>query len=66
MSYDIFGLDISMCFANNCPLKKECIRYLAKPEKYQRYFTTSPYQDGKCDCFRDYSGYNKNGYEKNF
>lgn len=59
MNYEIFGLDITMCFGDNCPLKKKCIRYLAKTEKYQSYFTESPYQDGKCDCFRDYSGYNK-------
>jgi len=59
MYYNFWWLDITMCFGKDCPLKNGCIRYVAKPEKYQSYFTESPYQDGKCDCSRDYSGYNK-------
>lgn len=59
MYYDTFGLDITMCFGDNCPLKKKCIRYLTKPEKYQSYFTNSPYKDGKCRDFIDYNRYDK-------
>ena len=54
MYYNFLGLDITMCFGKDCPLKNDCIRYVAKPEKYQSYFEESPYNDGKCDCFRDY------------
>lgn len=51
MNYEIFGLDIMMCFGDNCYLKKKCIRYLAKTEKYQSYFTEFTYQDRKYDCY---------------
>lgn len=32
-----------MCFGKDCPIKNDCIRYVAKPEKYQSYFEESPY-----------------------
>lgn len=53
MYYDVFGLDITMCFGEECPLKANCIRYVAKPEKYQSYFMKSSYNDRKCDCSKD-------------
>lgn len=59
MYYNFWGLDITMCFGEDCPLKNDCIRYVAKPEKYQSYFEESPYNDGKCDCYRDYKEYDE-------
>ena len=46
MNYNFWGLDITMCFGKDCPIKNDCIRYVAKPEKYQSYFEESPYNDG--------------------
>ena len=66
MYYDVFGLDITMCFGEDCPIKKDCIRYVAKPEQYQSYFTEIPYKDGKCDCFRDCKGYDKRWIKEEF
>lgn len=55
-----------MCFGKDCPLKKDCIRYVAKPEKYQSYFEESPYNDGKCDCLRDYKEYDEKCIKEEF
>ena len=54
MNYNFWGLDITMCFGKDCPIKNDCIRYVAKPEKYQSYFEESPYNDGKCFIWFDY------------
>lgn len=36
--------DITMCFGSGCPLKEQCYRYTAKPDKYrQSYFVGLPY-----------------------
>ena len=48
--------DISMCWGNDCPLKEECYRYLAKPCMLQSYFAEPPYKDGKCDHFWKHRG----------
>lgn len=43
--------DISMCPGTNCPLREDCYRYQAKPDKYyQSYFTEVPYDDFHKDC----------------
>ena len=65
MNYNFWGLDITMCFGKDCPIKNDCIRYVAKPEKYQSYFEESPYNDGKCTCYRDYREYDEKyeGYD---
>lgn len=66
MYYNFWGLDITMCFGKDCPLKNDCIRYVAKPEKYQSYFEKSPYNDGKCDCYRDYKEYDEKCIKEKF
>lgn len=50
----------------DCPLKNDCIRYVAKPEKYQSYFEESLYNDGKCDCYRDYKEYDEKCIKEEF
>lgn len=36
--------DITMCFGGGCPMKEQCYRYTAKPDKYrQSYFVGLPY-----------------------
>jgi len=42
--------DISMCRGGDCPLKKSCYRFLAKPSELQSY-TTPPFKDGKCEIY---------------
>lgn len=46
--------DITMCNGDNCPVKKKCYRYTAKPSEYQSYFVESPIKDGKCDHYWEY------------
>jgi len=36
--------DLTLCKNDNCKKAQNCLRYLAKPDKYQSYF------DGKDDC----------------
>jgi hypothetical protein len=46
--------DITMCRGNDCPLKHDCHRYKAKPDKmWQAYFTNIPFEKdkGKCDKY---------------
>lgn len=43
--------DITMCKGNNCPLKNNCQRYIAKASTYQSYFVDPPYIDDECDMF---------------
>lgn len=42
--------DISMCPANNCPLKDKCYRYRATSSKYQSWFMETPYDKDKENC----------------
>jgi hypothetical protein len=49
--------DISMCKGKECPLKKECYRFRAKPDYLQAYFMEVPYKDGKCDYFESLEGW---------
>lgn len=62
----MFGLDITMCFGKECPLKHNCIRYVAKPERFQSYFAEIPYANGECDCFRDYKNYDSKWIKEEF
>jgi hypothetical protein len=52
-----FGSDFTMCEGIECPIRTECRRYTATPNKYrQSYFSESPgakNEDGvfSCDMF---------------
>jgi len=35
-------VDITMCKADECPLRENCFRYLAKAADYQAYFILKP------------------------
>ena len=45
--------DITKCKGLGCPVKEDCYRYTAKADKYQSYFTDSPYdkENKKCDYY---------------
>jgi hypothetical protein len=44
--------DISMCQNEECPLKKKCYRFTAKPSPLlQTYAYFKPDEDGKCEYF---------------
>ncbi len=53
-------LDITMCLGEECPLKRNCIRYVAKSAKLQSYFMKTNYDNetNKCEYFADKSNYN--------
>lgn len=42
--------DITMCFGYGCPLKENCHRYLADPDRHQSYFALAPYDIEKEVC----------------
>ena len=43
--------DITMCSGNNCPIKHDCYRFVATPDKYmQAIFTTVPYDKKEQTC----------------
>ena len=48
--------DITMCFNKNCPLRKKCYRFMAKPDTYQAYFVDVKPKNGKCEHFLPYGG----------
>lgn len=45
--------DITMCWGEGCPRRKECYRYTAKPSTHQQsYFVAPPIKDGgECEYF---------------
>ena len=46
--------DITMCSGENCPVKKTCYRFKAKPnELHQSYFLDPPFdkEEKKCDYY---------------
>lgn len=44
-------MDITMCDGKTCPLKENCFRYIATPDKeYQSYFVDIPYDKKEKDC----------------
>ena len=62
----MFDLDICMCKGNECPLKNKCIRYVAKPDKWQTYFCIVPYKKGECNEFIDFKKYNSKWIREEF
>ena len=43
--------DICMCPGEDCPIKKTCYRFTAKPSEYwQSYFMTPPYSKETKSC----------------
>lgn len=43
--------DMTMCKGTKCPMKKNCLRYLADPNPtWQAYFTETPYMSALRDC----------------
>jgi hypothetical protein len=45
--------DITMCKGIECPIKKDCYRFTAIPNKYrQSAFLNSPYDKDKKECKR--------------
>lgn len=43
--------DISMCWADGCPLKENCYRYLAEADDLrQSYFQSVPYDEETKSC----------------
>lgn len=48
--------DISLCTCYECPFRKNCYRYLAKPsDGYQTYADFKP-TDGQCEHFWESTG----------
>lgn len=45
--------DIHMCDGGGCPLKTSCYRFNAKAGLRQAYFTTVPYENGKCEYYSE-------------
>lgn len=40
--------DITLCTDQQCPLRQSCMRFVAKPDKYQSYFMGSPSRGDQC------------------
>ncbi len=50
--------DITMCSDETCPMKMECYRYRAIPDKHmQTYFLDSPRKGDECDYFTSIKGW---------
>ena len=45
--------DIAMCTGDGCPVKENCWRYLAPPDRYQSQFAAPPCTDEGCEYFWD-------------
>ena len=43
--------DITKCEGGDCPLKKNCYRYLSADSMRQSYFVEPPYIGDDCDMF---------------
>ena len=43
--------DISKCEGGDCPLKKNCYRYISADSMRQSYFVDPPYIGDECDMF---------------
>ena len=43
--------DISKCEGGDCPLKKNCYRYISADSMRQAYFVDPPYIGDDCDMF---------------
>jgi len=49
----ILMADIAMCQGDECPVKENCWRYMAPPDRFQSYFATPPYTEEGCEYFWD-------------
>lgn len=45
--------DIAMCTGDDCPVKENCWRYLAPPDRYQSQFAAPPCTEEGCEYFWD-------------
>lgn len=46
--------DIAMCSGGECPIKDNCWRYMAPPDRYQSYFAPPPFKEKEgCEYFWD-------------
>jgi hypothetical protein len=45
--------DIAMCNGDDCPVKENCWRYLAPPDRFQSYFAAPPRNEEGCEYFWD-------------
>jgi hypothetical protein len=44
--------DIAMCSNHECPLRENCYRHMAEPNKYgQSYTRFKPNEKGECDYY---------------
>lgn len=56
--------EITMCSGQECPIKKTCYRFTAKPSHHmQSYFVGTPYDHDKQDCDYYWSVINKKEQE---
>ncbi len=58
--------DITMCHGEDCPLKYNCFRNLAVPNKLQSYFSKTPFINGSCDYFSDVEEVEMHKFEMGF
>ncbi len=56
--------DISMCKNEQCPLKKICYRYTAKPSSWQFYGQFEPDEKGECKHYLEIEQNEKRTEEK--
>lgn len=45
--------DIAMCTGDECPVKENCWRHMAPPDRYQSQFAAPPFTDEGCEYFWD-------------
>lgn len=45
--------DIAMCTGDDCPVKENCWRFLAPPDRYQSQFAAPPHTEEGCEYFWD-------------
>jgi len=55
--------DITMCQDTKCPKRKKCYRFMAKPEQFQSYFSTTPRKNSKCEEYWIASGLDRKEYK---
>ena len=46
-------MDYTLCKDTECPLRKRCYRYRAKPGEWQSWFTLSPRRGTTCEYFME-------------
>lgn len=43
--------DIAMCNGDGCPVKEQCWRHVAPPDRWQSYFAAPPHKEDGCEYF---------------